>query len=883
MFYTLIYVSEGTDVVEQTALDQIREQAIQLNQTAAVTGLLLHAPADRGPGYFCQLLQGSRVAVEQTMQRIKKDHRHKSTRVLLRTDFPEEMFPDWSMASSRLKAGEASSIIARTHSTGFADARDVDYIVGLMQQFRFNQRAERQAVKYRSREDRSLAAFSISAGDIDGLDSVLEMGALAFKGSDILLLLRQAGSAELRVYTTNSALLDGESRGLLGSPDNVHGMLEKKHKKYVESSDVVVDLPSGIAKVCDQNNYHSANGYLISLDVENASRSTGKADKYSVGAVWFMHKNSARQSHAVVIEEQQRFLCCIEDFLLKHRMVFENHLQKHSSNRQRLALTSSVKRQDLVINMVNSAIIVLDEDSRVLMLNDAARELFELEKYEVPFQWPEQVRFLNAIDQMPLDDDAQPIKKALKFYREKVAESNLPLQSKRNEAESSKIFQDLIVLLVPYNESEVKYLACSAVSVIQSDSAVAVVLVFDDITMLELNRTQRRSDRFEALEYMTSGIVHDFNNLLATSLNSLELARIQTDKAEQERLIQLAIDTVHRGTDLVNRLVAFSARQPIVPEVRPLSDVLRAVEHLAQSQCPDAVRLYFDRVDKRLAVNCDHAQLENALLNLIINSRDAILSSGIGTMVRIAVRELSTVSSNSNEAADIPDDSVQIEITVVDDGPGMTSSLLRRATDPFFTTKTKKAGSGLGLSMVYRFMQQCMGELRIENNARGSGLNVRMIIDQAPITVSRIDRHGQPVYTQEPSGHRVMLVEDDVQFGELIKKMLLDAGHDVTYVPMAVEALQLIADKKTFDLLITDVMMNDSAIDGIDLADRAVGTDPTLKVIYITGYVEHDQMHETTLHGPVLHKPVSIAKIRSTIQQQLGSAGRQATACESTD
>ena len=298
--------------------------------------------------------------------------------------------------------------------------------------------------------------------------------------------------------------------------------------------------------------------------------------------------------------------------------------------------------------------------------------------------------------QVPIDETEHPIRRAVDSSSKRLKQAD----------DWERLYDNSIVAFITEGNSRTVYLKCSAVAVRESDSAIAVVIVFDDITELERNRDRiRRSDRLEALGHLTGGIAHDFNNLLATVLNAVELANIEPRSSDRKNLLKVAVDTVNRGAELTSRLVAFASAQPIKPEVHALPDILRAVEELAAASVSSDVNLVIHSVPESLAVLCDSGQLENALLNLLINSRDAIVSSGIGSEVQVFVRQ--------KAGADHTDLTDKIEICVTDDGPGMSSSDIQRATDPFFTTKEGSAGSGLGLSMVYRFIQQTGGDLVI--------------------------------------------------------------------------------------------------------------------------------------------------------------------------
>lgn len=858
MFYTLIYVSELIDPTDQSMLDDIREQAINLNQAEGITGLLLHSPS-----HFCQILQGAKSAVEQTMERIRRDVRHRHPVVILRTDFPAEMFPDWSMATSKVSVQSTVATIARTHTDRLARPEDIDHIVETMQQYRFGNHPLGSTVVSRSQQDHSLLALGVSGKNEESLDSMIELGAGMFESDDLLLMMKRPDCQKLHIKTTSAEIYERLRHKLSHSQDQIDVWIAEKST----GTEVRGNPPKIISEVCSSLGCQGAIGWPIYIGIGYKEGEGSRQDTFQAASIWFLQKPGVDEFTPATDDTRARFVSCLEHLLEQQRVAFESELLQRKAQRQQLASAANLERQHLVLNVASSAIIALDSDCRVLMINQSARALFNLQDV-IPFRWPKKIEFLDVNGQSKLKDYECPIHRAVNASRVSIdkirARKTIDGQIKDGQSKDwERLYENSIVAHIPVADARMVYLKCTAIAVNEADSAVSVVIVFDDITELERNRERiRRSDRLEALGHLTGGIAHDFNNLLSTVLNAVELASVELRQVERQSLLNLVVDTVKRGTELTNRLVAFAAAQPVKAEVHSMSDILKAVEELARASVSSDVNLVISRVPDSLAVLCDAGQLENALLNLLINSRDAIVSSGIGSKVQVAV-ELLSESSN-------PGSPGVIEIRVTDDGPGMSSSDIQRAADPFFTTKESSGGSGLGLSMVYRFIQQSGGELLIDNVAEGSGLCVRMLIGQtnAPPEIEPI----QPLVSNRKADQfSILLVEDDIDFGTVLQKSLQYIGHYVVFLSNAEEVLHRMEGPDNFDLLLTDVVMPGVGVDGFGLADRAVEIKPNIKVIYLSGYIHPNAAESYSLHGPILRKPISISTLSEAIQQQLAT------------
>ena len=297
-----------------------------------------------------------------------------------------------------------------------------------------------------------------------------------------------------------------------------------------------------------------------------------------------------------------------------------------------------------------------------------------------------------------------------------------------------------------------------------------------------------------------------------------------------------------------------------------MTDVMKSLLELAQSSISKDVNLTVEPFDPSIGVRCDGGQLENALLNILINSRDAIRDSGTGSQVLIEVNVVKPDNSsfNSNKTA-----GTVVEIKLSDDGPGMSDEVIRRATDPFFSTKQDNAGSGLGLSMVYGFIQQSGGELLIKNlrntENRLTGTQITLLLEHVSV---------EPVHPNEAvidavanvHSANILLVEDEPELAQVLELTLRQHGHQLQVAHTGDEAMQILQGNTELDLLLTDIVLP-GPIDGYSLASEAVKLEPELRVVYLSGYAR--DRSDRPLLGPVLSKPVTTQQLMAVIQKEL--------------
>jgi signal transduction histidine kinase/ActR/RegA family two-component response regulator len=335
--------------------------------------------------------------------------------------------------------------------------------------------------------------------------------------------------------------------------------------------------------------------------------------------------------------------------------------------------------------------------------------------------------------------------------------------------------------------------------------------------------------KLESLGKLTGGVAHDFNNLLTVVIANLELLRKRVPPDRRiERLIEGAVAGAERGVMLTSRMLAFARRQELKPEAVDLPKLVDGMADLMRHSLGPSIEVETTFGNDLMPIQVDRSQLELAILNLALNARDAM---PLGGRLAINGRGEKLRGSNPHELA--PGNYVLIE--VADAGTGMDETTLKRATEPFFTTKGTGKGTGLGLSMVHGFVVQSGGAIDI-TSAIGSGTTVQLWL---PATESAALDPSDTAPRRKGKGkraYRVLVVDDDPLVSSGTAGMLEDLGHSVLEAASGNAALELLRSEPPFDLVITDHAM--PGMSGTELARQLRQTWPTLPVLLVTGYAE---------------------------------------------
>jgi signal transduction histidine kinase/CheY-like chemotaxis protein len=363
----------------------------------------------------------------------------------------------------------------------------------------------------------------------------------------------------------------------------------------------------------------------------------------------------------------------------------------------------------------------------------------------------------------------------------------------------------------------------------------------------------REAQKMQALGKLTGGVAHDFNNLLAVIQGSAEM--LQRPNLSDERRIRFTttiIDSSIQGARLTGQLLAFARRQPLKPELLDLNRSITKMLVMLEPMLGPNTLLRLDLERPLLPVEVDPGQFEAALLNIVVNARDAMPEGGTIT-IRTCNR------TDGDERA--------VVLTIADEGVGIAPEQLPNVFDPFFTTKGVGKGTGLGLSQVYGFAAQSGGETRIDS-AIGEGTMLTMTLpasDAAPATEAQ---NTQPVLAREQGG-RVLLVEDNEEVGNLAEALLGELGHGVVRARNGSEALHFTDEGAAFDIVFSDVVM--PGMSGLELASQLKERRPHVPIILTTGY--SDQILKAGSQGfPVVRKPYRMEALATAVDQALATA-----------
>jgi signal transduction histidine kinase/ActR/RegA family two-component response regulator len=378
----------------------------------------------------------------------------------------------------------------------------------------------------------------------------------------------------------------------------------------------------------------------------------------------------------------------------------------------------------------------------------------------------------------------------------------------------------------------------------------------------------RQSQKMEAVGRLTAGIAHDFNNHLTVISSNIELLkrRLAVDDEGQSRLAEAAMQGVQRAATLTHRLLAFSRQQPLDPEPLDAGQLVAGMSDLLRRTLGEAIAIETVLAGGLWEARVDANQLENALLNLAVNARDAMPDGGTLT--------IETANALLDEAYAAQHADVKIGqyvlVAVGDTGTGMSVATIAKAFEPFFTTKPLGQATGLGLSMVYGFVSQSGGHVKIDSEP-GRGSTVRLYLP-------RYLRQEQPAAVALPAilgaaqatGETILVVEDDEAVRHTTVEALREIGYVVLEAPDAMEAFRLILDRGGIDLLFTDVGLP-GGVNGQALADAARNASSELRVVFTTGYARDVAAgFGRPEHGVFfLAKPFSLQQLASKIREAL--------------
>ncbi|HAF53697.1 MAG TPA: hybrid sensor histidine kinase/response regulator [Thauera sp.] len=488
------------------------------------------------------------------------------------------------------------------------------------------------------------------------------------------------------------------------------------------------------------------------------------------------------------------------------------------------ALRRSENRLQLIIDSIPALIAYVDRDDIYRFANKGYAEWFGLTKDSITGRNIEDVFGAEAFEQ---------IRPHLERAR---AGAQVSYEYARQRADGRIVHARSVV--VPELDGEGRTVGFFVMSIdITEQKASQAALV--------------QAQKMEAVGQLTGGLAHDFNNLLTIIIGNLSALQQRIGAGAGAEFVDPSLQAARRGAELIRRLLTFSRRQTLAPTAVEVGALVHNMTHLLARTLGETIRIHLRLPSTPLHALVDPHQLENAILNLAINARDAMPEGGELT-IAVTLRQLDAALAGVVEVP--PGDYVQIDIS--DTGKGIEPAVLQRVFEPFFTTKPFGSGSGLGLSMVYGFVRQSGGNIRIRSTI-GRGTHVRFVLPttSARACVEPSPQAAEQLQQQPPIDGPALLVEDEPEVRKVLRMQLTGLGYAVIEAADGVEALGLLQNVSDIALLVSDTVMP-GGIGGRDLARRARALRPDLPILLVTGYAsESAAIDDLPGDIPTLRKP----------------------------
>ena len=508
-------------------------------------------------------------------------------------------------------------------------------------------------------------------------------------------------------------------------------------------------------------------------------------------------------------------------------------------------LRLSVNVLQSTFDSMAEAVLVIDADGNVLLSNPAAERML-LHRTGM------NLRNLRTLSDVLHGDGVTPMQ----------ADELPSVRVLRGEK-----FEDLEMIVRPHSGNAPRHLMVSGRPMLDGHGEISgAVLVYHDATMSrETERQLYQSQKLDAIGKLTGGVAHDFNNMLTViSGNTETLVESLKQQPELQRVARLIDDAAERCAELIQHLLAFARRQPLQPRNVEINAAIADIAKLLRPTLGEQIQIETVLEQGPMTAHIDPSRLTNAVLNMAINARDAMPNGG---KLLLETHRVVLDEAYAQAHADVTA-GPYIMLAVSDTGTGMSPDIQLKAFEPFFTTKEVGKGSGLGLSMVYGFVKQSGGHIKIYSE-EGHGTTIKLYLPPGEGTAEAPLAATSPA---EGGAETIFVVEDDPLVRNFVTAQLTGLGYKTIAAPDGKTALDLIAAGQTFDLLFTDVVIP-GGMSGRELADEVARLRPGVKVLYTSGYTDNAIVHHGKLDDGVmlLTKPYRRNQLAEMIRKALGS------------
>ena len=528
-----------------------------------------------------------------------------------------------------------------------------------------------------------------------------------------------------------------------------------------------------------------------------------------------------------------------------------------------------------ILEIAADAIIALDADMRITQFNDGAAAMFgyaknELLGHSLDLLIPERFRGGHGrhVQQFATSGlasrrmgERREIFALRKDGREFPAEASIA----QLRLEEERIF--LVVLRDVTERKRTEALLAQSNQELEARVAERTkALVEESRRREEAQAALIQAQRMEAFGQLTGGIAHDFNNLLTIVLGNLERLEPVLSGKEERGQLQRAADAAQMGARLTGRLLSFARRRPLAPSVLNVNDLVLGIAELLKRSLGEQITLTTVLAGNVWPTRADASELENAVLNLAINARDAMPKGG-----KLVIETGNATLTAPGPAGDPRGPATAgdfVRISVSDTGIGMSPEILQRAFEPFFTTKEGR-GTGLGLSTIYGFASQSGGHVTIESE-QGQGTTVNLFLPRERAARAEVGMEPEAAVPLSANAETVLVVEDDPRVRELSLQRVEGLGYVVLEAHNAAAAIAIL-EKQPVELLFSDIGLG-PGMSGFELARWVRTNRPSTKVLLTTGHASGVSAEEHTREGfPILHKPYNRLQLAVALQDALGA------------